>query len=306
MFIDEAAHIPPNLLDQVLTAARPLATWGGKMTLISSPFSPGTFSDLCQNPDWSLHTVTLHDAVSDGLYRVICQDAGLPEPTPESTEEWIQGLLKDAGVFAPQEYLCEDFRLGSSSWVSAESIVPPIPIVYPESPEGYQFREYNRAHSMGVDVGVSDSPTVITTFDQHGLTQILEIRNWNIPQIQQLIESMITDQTQAVAIDSNGIGRGLADSLSERYPVVKHVPNNAQWFSSVVVRFLSEVWSGTVGITSDPLVLSDLGNTTMDQGRIKLSSTRFNGVHRHCDSVPSMAMAYQFKPEQGDIHGVWG
>ena len=305
VFIDEAAYIPQPMLVQILTAARPLATWGGKMTLISSPFSPGTFSELCTNPDWSLHTVTLHDAVKDGLHRVICQESGQPDPTEQDTENWVQGLLKDAGVFAPQEYLCEDFKVGASSWISPNTILPPIPIVYPEKPESFEYRIYDQAHSIGVDVGVSESPTVLSFFGSQGLLQILEVRGWNIPQIEQLIDSLVTDSTKSIAIDSNGIGRGLADSLEEKYSFTEHVPNNAQWFSSVVTRFLSEIWSGSVSITSDPLVLSDLGNTTMDQGRIKLAATTINGTYRHCDSVPSMAMAYQFKPTEDDIHGIW-
>jgi phage FluMu gp28-like protein len=146
---------------------------------------------------------------------------------------------------------------------------------------------------------------VISFFGRQVLLQIFEVRNWNIPQIQQLIESLVTDSTTTIAIDSNGIGRGLADSLSEKFDITKHVPNNAQWFSSVVTRFLSEIWSGTISITSDPLVLSDLGNTTMDQGRVKLATTTIEGNQRHCDSVPSMAMAYQFKPTEDDIHGIW-
>jgi phage FluMu gp28-like protein len=305
VFIDEAAYIPQPMLIQILTAARPLATWGGKITLISSPFSPGTFSDLCNNPDWSLHTVTLHDAVEDGLYRVICQESGQPDPTPEDTDQWVQSLLRDAGVFAPQEYLCEDFQVGTSSWISPDTVLQPIPIVYPDSPEGYNFRIYNQVHSIGVDVGVSESPTVISFFGVDGLLQILEVRGWNLPQIEQLLDSLITDNTKTIAIDSNGIGRGLADSLADRYPQTRHTPNNAQWFSSVVIRFLSEVWSGTVGISSDPIVLSDLGNTTMDSGRLKLMPSTVNGNHRHCDSVPSMAMAYQFKPSTQDIHSIW-
>jgi len=305
VFIDEAAWIPQPMLTQILTAARPLATWGGKMTLISSPFSPGTFTDLCSSPDWSLHTVTIHDAVADGLHRVICQESGQAEPTEADTEEWIQGLLRDAGVFAPQEYLCEDFKVGSSSWVSPATILEPIPIVHPTSPEGYQYRLYDQPHSIGVDVGVSESPTVISCFGAAGLVQILEVRGWNIPQIETLIKSLVTDQTQAIAVDSNGIGRGLADSLADSLDITHHVPNNAQWFSSVVTRFLSEVWSGTVAISSDPIVLSDLAGTTMDSGRIKLTATTAGGNHRHCDSVPSMAMAYQFKPTDTDLHGVW-
>lgn len=156
-----------------------------------------------------------------------------------------------------------------------------------------------------MEVGVSESPTVISFFGAAGLVQILEVRGWNIPQIEQLIKSLVTDQTQTIAVDSNGIGRGLADSLAEQFDITQHVPNNAQWFSSVVTRFLSEVWSGTMVISSDPIVLSDLAGTTMDSGRIKLTATTVGGKHRHCDSVPSMAMAYQFKPTDTDLHGVW-
>jgi phage FluMu gp28-like protein len=235
---------------------------------------------------------------------VICHESGQPKPTPEETKNWVDGLIKDAGVFAPQEYLCEDFKVGASSWISPNTILSPIPIVYPENPHDSAYRVYE-AHSIGVDVGVSESPTVISFFGSEGLIQILEVRGWNIPQIEQLISTLITDSTQTVAIDSNGIGRGLSDSLGERYQIIKATPNNAQWFSAVVTRFLSEVWAGTVTVSSDPLVMADFDNLTMDKGRIKMGSSRVNGDYRHCDSIPSMAMAYQYRPIDSGIHDVW-
>jgi phage FluMu gp28-like protein len=306
VFIDEAAHIPDPLLRQILAAAKPLSTWGGKITLISSPFGSGIYSDLCKDPSWKLHTTDIHTATDEGLYRVICEQSGQPKPSREDELKWVEDLIKSAGVFAPQEYLCQDLGDSSSNWLSPNSVLNHIPIIYPNSPVAYQLA-ISGPHSIGVDVGVSESPTVISFAVESGIAQIIEVRNWNIPQINQLVKSLINSYTTTIAIDSNGIGRGLADSLADEYENVVHAPNTSQWFSSHVTQFLSAVWSGSFSISNDPTILSDLNGVSMGNGKITLAHYKSNGESRHCDSIPSMALAYQYRPDDDQLlPSVWG
>ena len=300
VFIDEAAHIPDPLLQQILAAAKPLATWGGKITLISSPFASGTYSDICADSDWSLHTTDIHKATEEGLYRVICAESHLPAPTPDQCSEWVEQLIKSAGLFAPQEYLCQDLNNSSSNWLSISSTLSDTQIIHPNSPLCHHLATHE-PHSLGIDVGVSESPTVISVANESGILQILEVRGWNLPQIEQLIKSLINDYTVSIAVDSNGIGRGLADSLADQHPITVHAPNTSQWFSSQVTRFLSDVWLGTFSIPNDPTVLSDLNGVSMGKGKIQLSHYKTSEGNRHCDTIPSMALAYQYRPDSDQL-----
>lgn len=305
VFIDEAAWIPE--LPDILSAVRPLQMWGGQITLISSPSSPGTFTELCENPGWSNHTVDIHLAVREGLYEVIQKEAGNPSPTDEEAQEWVEGLLRDSGKSAPQEYLCQDIGTESGGWISENTQFVNVPRYLPDSAHNPTLAILE-PHSIGVDVGVSDHPTVIATVGVRGLVSLIEVRGWTLPRILDLLVSLVNDQTVSVSIDSNGIGRGLADSLADRYPqITKHTPNTSQWLSCHAMGFLGRVWQGAASISSDPIVASDLAHTGVIKGQIKFTPYKTNEGTRHCDSVPALAMAYQYQPESGGrVHEVWG
>lgn len=294
IFIDEAAHI--FLLPELMDASRPLQMWGGKVTLISSPFLPGLFSDFCESGSWSVHMTDIHRAVEEGLHQKICQIAALPHPTQEDSERWVQELISDAGKSAPQEYLCQTMSDNSGNWLSENSRFSPVQIIYPDSSLGYRYQTLE-PHSIGVDVGASEAPTVISVVGAEGVLMVFEARGWMIPEVAQFVGHLITPTTRKVAIDTNGIGRGLADILVDAHgSIIEYAPNTAQWFATSCMGFLGRVWSGAVDIPNDPIILRDLGNTFLDSGKLKLRiRTDINGS-RHCDSIPSLALAYQNQP----------
>lgn len=303
-FIDEAAWIPN--LSELMDAARPLQMWGGKMTLVSSPFMPGLFTDLCNNPDWHNLNIDIHEAVRQGLYDVICRESGDPTPTDTDKQHWVEELLRDAGKSAPQEYLCQDVSVQSGGWVTADTKFVDVPVLLPDSPHCYGWAQ-TVPHSIGVDVGVADHPTVIATVGPDGLLSLIEVREWKLPRIADLLGTLINDSTTSLAIDSNGVGRGLADTMADLYPsITKHTPNTSQWLSSHCINFLGQVWRGTVPISGDLRVRLDLSNTGMRKGQIHFQPYKTEEGLRHCDSIPAMAMAYQYQPERGGVHGVWG
>lgn len=305
VFIDEAAWIPE--LPELLAAVRPLQMWGGKLTLVSSPFMSGTFTDLCDAPGWSTHTVDIYDAVRGGLYHVIQSEAGMNPPTDSEVDAWVEELIRESGKSAPQEYLCQDVGLDVGGWITQDTVFVDVPVFRPESTVTHSLPS-QVPHSIGVDVGVSDHPTVIATVGSSGLVSLVEVRGWTLPRIAELLASLVNDHTQTLSIDSNGVGRGLADELFERYPqITKHTPNTSQWLSKHAMGFLGRVWQGTASISSDPLVASDLANTGVSKGQLKFTPYRTHEGIRHCDSIPAMAMAYQYQPSTTNgIHGVWG
>ena len=89
--IDEAAFIDD--LDEVLKAALAFLMWGGSIEVMSThngdanPFA-ALVSDIKDGVrPGSLHTVTLSDALADGLFRRICEVRGI-DWTPEAEAAW--------------------------------------------------------------------------------------------------------------------------------------------------------------------------------------------------------------------------
>lgn len=292
VFIDEAAHIPQ--LKEILDAVRPLTIWGYGITLVSSPYLPGLFEELCNNGKWDLDVIDIHTAVEQGLYHKIRAETGLPEPTKEECEDWIQGLLDDAGKSADHEYLCKTISDNQGDWLSKDSRLVDVPVFLDRS-ELPRFSNITKEnHVIGVDVGVADNPTFITVLGKNNICQLIELRNRTIPEISRYVSGLINHATKRVIIDTNGIGRGLADTLAERHQtLIKYCPNTSQWLSSECVKFLSGVWSGEYPVSSDPVVMSDLAAVEMLDGKLIMRNRTIDGCSRHCDSVPSMAMAYQ-------------
>lgn len=109
--IDEAAF--HDRLAEVLKAALALTMWGSKVRLISTHNGiENQFNQLIQDSragrkDYSVHTITLDDACSEGLYKRICQvkRSGWSQ---EKEEAWIAGLLKATATEEDglEEYFC--------------------------------------------------------------------------------------------------------------------------------------------------------------------------------------------------------
>lgn len=297
VFIDEAAHIP--YLKEILDAVRPLSIWGYGITLISSPYLPGLFEELSNDPKWKTHSIDIYAAVDQGLYHKIRSEQGLDEPTEEECKEWIDTLLMDAGKAATHEYLCQTIQDSSGDWLSDASRIINLPVILPLSDSPNPSMKVSKLHVLGVDVGVSENPTVISTVTSEGVERVIELRNKTIPQIARFIKSLTNLYTREIVIDTNGIGRGLADVLKEDGLKVIYCPNTSQWINTQCVKFLSDVWSGLVNIPDDDLVTSDLAAVEMVAGKLIFKQRNINGQKRHCDSIPSLAMAYQFQP-QGD------
>lgn len=301
VFIDEAAHIPQ--LKEILDAVRPLTIWGYGITLISSPYLPGLFEELCESGKWDVRSVDIYEAVDQGLYHKIQAELNLPEPSKEECGEWINGLLEDAGKSGVHEYLCQTVEDCSGDWISEASDIRDIPVIVPLQDIANYSMTTRKKHTMGIDVGVSENPTVISVVSADGLEKMFELREKKIPEIARFIESLITPGTHKVVIDTNGIGRGLADLLSEKYPSkVVYAPNTSTWINTECVSFLSRVWSGEVSISSDPLVMSDFGAVEMVAGKLVFKQRVIDKQKRHCDSIPSLAMSYQHFPNSTDLY----
>jgi phage FluMu gp28-like protein len=114
--IDEAAFHQD--LNELRKAAMAVLAWGGQVRIISTHDGvDNLFNQLCQEIRsgeliYSLHKMTLLDAVDEGLYKRICLMNGWSWALTESAEgiatqqQWIDQLYKDYGIGADEELGC--------------------------------------------------------------------------------------------------------------------------------------------------------------------------------------------------------
>ncbi|EPN2463473.1 hypothetical protein ACTWCJ_004250 [Pseudomonas aeruginosa] len=117
--IDEAAF--HESLEELLKAALALTMWGNKVRLISThngvdnPFNTYIQDAREGRKDYSIHRITLDDAIAEGLYKRICYVTGQAW-SPESEKAWRDGLYKNAPNIesAEEEYGCVPKKSGGA------------------------------------------------------------------------------------------------------------------------------------------------------------------------------------------------
>lgn len=117
--IDEAAF--HESLEELLKAALALTMWGNKVRLISThngvdnPFNTYIQDAREGRKDYSVHRITLDDAIAEGLYKRICSVTG-QEWSLEAETKWRAGLYKNAPNIesAEEEYGCVPKKSGGN------------------------------------------------------------------------------------------------------------------------------------------------------------------------------------------------
>src|SRR5262249_39713789 len=107
--IDEAAF--HDNLPELLKAALAFTMWGGAVRVISThngahnPFNELVNDVRAGRRPFSLHRVTLDDALADGLYYRICERTGRPY-NGAAELEWRKRLFAEYGESAAEELMC--------------------------------------------------------------------------------------------------------------------------------------------------------------------------------------------------------
>ncbi|EPS9776038.1 hypothetical protein ACVNB7_003188 [Escherichia coli] len=146
--IDEAAF--HESLDELLKAAMALTMWGARVRIISTHNGvDNLFNQYIQEAregrkDYSVHRITLDDAIADGLYRRICYVTGR-EWSPESEQKWRDDLYKNAPTRedADEEYGCIPKKSGGAYIPHAlieMAMLRDIPILTFEAPDDFISR----------------------------------------------------------------------------------------------------------------------------------------------------------------------
>jgi len=146
--IDEAAF--HESLEELLKAALALTMWGNKVRLISThngvdnPFNQYIADAREGRKDYSLHRITLDDAIADGLYKRICFVTG-KEWSLETEKKWRDDLYRNAPnkESADEEYGCIPKKSGGSylsrTLIEAAMVADhSVPILRYEAPSGFE------------------------------------------------------------------------------------------------------------------------------------------------------------------------
>lgn len=330
--IDEAAF--HDDLPSLLKAALAFTMWGGAVRIISTHNGANNaFNELINEiragrKPYSLHRITLDDAIADGLYHRICTKLGR-KWSNASQLKWREKLFDEYGDDSAEELLCIP-RAGGGAFLSSVLIearmAPDIPVVRWEMPDGfasYVERERTRAagdfcderlaplmteldpnaqSAFGEDFGRSGDLSVIWPLQirrdlQRRTPFIVELRNIPFQQQEQIL-FYIGDRLPrlvAGALDARGNGQYLAERAMQRYGSrIQQVMLSNEWYRENMPRYKAAFEDGKIVIPQDAEVLADHRSLVMDDGVVHVPerSVRSGSGQRHGDSAIAGALAF--------------
>lgn len=335
VIIDEAAF--HDQLDELIKAAIALLMWGGRVVIISThDGDENRFNELIQEvragkKPYSLHRVTLDDAIEQGLYKRICLRRGI-EWTPEGETAWRQELIdfygednaneelfcipsKGSGVYLPMAmlesiqdeeipiytYECtpefvdepEHIRVAETrAW--CEENLRPLLVALPENFPTYFGEDFARTGDLSIQWPIQEQP---------GLwfkpPFIIELRNVPFEQQKQVLFYMCDrlPRFRGGAMDSRGNGQYLAEVARQRYGHhrILEVMLSQEWYRTNMPRFKAAIEDKETRIPKDGDTMDDHRTVKMIKGVAKVPDTGHtkgrDGKKRHGDSAIAHALA---------------
>ncbi|UZT80650.1 hypothetical protein OF113_11585 [Ectopseudomonas chengduensis] len=307
--IDEAAF--HESLEELLKAALALTMWGNKVRLISTHNGvDNAFNSYIQDAregrkDYSIHRITLDDALAQGLYKRICYVTN-QEWSPEAEKQWRDKLYKNAPNIesADEEYGCVPKKSGGTyipRILIEQAMVDDhsIRIYRYEAPEGFEqwtpemreadiraWCEENLApelarlsprnrHTFGEDFARRGDLTVFTPLQIDPLLRKrvpfeVELRNLTY-EAQRQVLFYICDalpRLSGLAFDATGNGGYLAEQAALRYGagLVDQVQLNLAWYALWMPKLKGELEAFNLQIARHQTRLDDLLSIKVENG----------------------------------------
>ena len=340
VIIDEAAFVED--LPELLKAALALLMWGGQVIIISThDGAENPFNELIQdvragNLPYSLHRITLDDALSAGLYRRICR-VTKQHWTPEAEEAWRADLIKTYGDGADEELFCIP-RQSSGAYLTtgmieacmeaapvltwtppAEDFVDwPLPVAerYTKGWIAEQLEPLlsglpkDRAHFCGVDFGRSGDLSVFWPATEEKDLRlvppfVLELRNCPHRTQQQILFAVLDalPRFSGVSLDARGNGSALAEAARQQYGPgrVREVMISEGWYRETMPLLKAGIEDKTLILPKDAGILSDFRSLRVMKGvaRVPEQRTKDKTGGRHGDSAVACAMMLDARRELG-------
>lgn len=331
VILDEAAF--HERLDELLKAALALLMWGGRVAVISTHDGvENPFNELVQEVrsgrrPFSLHRITLDDALHEGLYRRICLRRGI-EWSEEGERAWRKELIEFYGSGADEELFCIPRNSGGAYLPRSllEERMYPAPVARLELEDGFaQLDEPVRVqrieewceevlaplldgldrktrHALGEDFGrVSDLTVLVPVAIEQNLSRripfMIELRNVPFRAQEQILFYVIDrlPRFQGAAMDATGNGAYLAEVAAQRYGErVKAINLSEGWYAEHFPRLKASLEDGELSIPRDADVLDDLRAVQVINGVPKLPPLRkkaSDGKARHGDAAVAILLA---------------
>ena len=340
VIIDEAAFVED--LPELLKAALALLMWGGQVIIISThDGAENPFNELIQdvragNLPYSLHRITLDDALSAGLYRRICR-VTKQDWTPEAEEAWRADLIKTYGDGADEELFCIP-RQSSGAYLTTgmiEACMETAPVLTWTPPAG-DFVDWplpvaerytkgwiaeqlepllsglpkDRAHFCGVDFGRSGDLSVFWPATEEKDLRlvppfVLELRNCPHRTQQQILFAVLDalPRFSGVSLDARGNGSALAEAARQQYGPgrVREVMISEGWYRETMPQLKAGIEDKTLILPKDAGILSDFRSLRVMKGvaRVPEQRTKDKTGGRHGDSAVACAMMLDARRELG-------
>ena len=342
VIIDEAAFVED--LPELLKAALALLMWGGQVIIISTHNgADNPFNQLVQDVragvlPYSLHRITLDDALQDGLYRRICQ---VTEKTwtPEAEEAWRADLIKTYGDGADEELFCIP-RQSSGAYLTTamiEACMEAVPVLTWTPPaenfvdwplpvaerytKGWMAEQLepllsglpkDRAHFCGVDFGRSGDLSVFWPATEEKDLRlvppfVLELRNCPHRTQEQILFAVLDGMPRfsGVSLDARGNGSALAESARQRYGpgLVREVMISEGWYRETMPLLKSGIEDKALRLPKDAGILSDFRSLRVVRGvaRVPEQRTKDKTGGRHGDSAVACAMMLDARKNLGSV-----
>lgn len=299
--IDEAAF--HESLEELLKAALALNMWGARVRLISThngvdnPFNAYIQDAREGRKDYSLHCITLDEAISEGLYRRICTVTGQVWSL-DAEKAWRDNLYKNAPntECAEEEYGCVPRKSGGAylSRPLIEAAMAPagcVPLLRFEAPAVFELwsaaqREaeveaWCQAHLEAVlvtltpdcrygfgedfarkgDLSVFVVLAIAPDLSKREALRV-ELRNVTYDQQKQIMLTILTRLPRLVgaAFDATGNGGYLAEAARLHFgpDMVDCVTLSAKWYAEWMPRLKGELEAQNLTLARHQSTLDDL------------------------------------------------
>ncbi|HEX5278166.1 MAG TPA: hypothetical protein VFW42_10910 [Fluviicoccus sp.] len=299
--IDEAAF--HESLEELLKAALALTMWGNKVRLISThngvdnPFNTYIQDAREGRKEYSIHRITLDDAIAEGLYKRICFVTG-KEWSAAAETEWRDKLYKNAPnpESAAEEYGCVPKKSGGNylSRVLIEAAMVAdrsIPILTFEAPKDFlewaphlreaEVKDWCEANLLPVlkTLNPDDRHVFGEDFARRGDLSIfaplsikrdlrkrtpfvVELRSMPYECQKQILIYLLDrlPRFQASAFDATGNGGWLAEAAATKYGtgMVDQVQLNQPWYAEWMPKLKGEFEAQNIEIPRHQNILDDL------------------------------------------------
>ena len=332
--IDEAAF--HDNLGELIKAAMALLMWGGRVVIISThdgdnnPFNEEVCTVRAGKKPYSLHRVTLDDALEEGLYKRICLRLG-KEWSPAAENQWREKLIAQYGSGADEELFCIPSQGGGTYLTRAlieGCLSDEIPVIRYEQTDAFaeladDWRQSvvqdwlddelapllakldpGRKTVIGEDFARSGDLTVMLPAQETQAATwravlVLELRNIPFRQQEQIFFFIVDrlPRFQHGALDARGNGQYLAEVAMQRYGAAKisQVMLSETWYRENMPRYKAAFEDKTWLLSKDADVIEDHRAFKIVKGVARLPETKNTGQDkkkRHGDSGIAGALAW--------------